>query len=129
MTHGAATDAGEVADRVERDLRVVGAGLDAEVAAATLRVELIAPERGQVVAAAGRLRSARPKRSVEERSGPKPNVSVSRDGGRPTASPVSIGGAIWASLPVADRLLRCVIAAAAAVQVREQIAQVARSRS
>jgi hypothetical protein len=38
----------EVADGVERDLRVVGARLDAEVAAAAGRVELVAREGWEI---------------------------------------------------------------------------------
>ena len=42
---GAAADPGQVADRVEGDLGVVGAGLHAEVAAAFLGDELVAGQR------------------------------------------------------------------------------------
>ena len=66
----AAADPGQVADRVEGDLRVVGAGLDAEVAAAALRVELVA---GQ--AAAGR-------RSAAGRSPPRPKPVARTASGR-----------------------------------------------
>ena len=45
---GAAADAGEVADDVEGDLRIVGAGLHAEVAAAARRVERVTGQRGQI---------------------------------------------------------------------------------
>jgi len=41
-------DAGEVADGVDGDLRVVGAGLDAEVTAASMRVELVGREVRQL---------------------------------------------------------------------------------
>ena len=47
---------------------------------------------GRSTSASGR-RSARPKRSFSNREGPKPIVSVSRDGLSPSASPVSSGGA------------------------------------
>ena len=59
----AAADAGEVADGVERDLRVVGARLDAEVAAAARRVELVAGERAAARASAAGRCAASPKRS------------------------------------------------------------------
>ena len=39
---------GEVPDRVHRDLRVVGAGLDDEVAVAARRVEVVAREVGEL---------------------------------------------------------------------------------
>ena len=87
-------DPGQVAHRVHRDLRVVGAGLDAQVPAAAGRVELVAGERRQVgerlrpalgqpeaVAAVGAVNSP----------GPNPTVSVSPDGGRPSASPGVVG--------------------------------------
>src|SRR5690606_23690160 len=46
--HGAAEgDAGEVADRVDRDLRIVGTGLNAQITVALLRIEILAEERGQ----------------------------------------------------------------------------------
>ena len=71
ITHAAAADAGQVADRVEGDLRVVGAGLDAEVAAAARRVE--ARRRAAPAGRAARpaARAARPKRSSNS-DGPKP---------------------------------------------------------
>lgn len=47
---------------------------------------------GKSTSAAGR-RPSRPKRSFANSEGPKPTVSVSRDGLRPSASPVSSGGA------------------------------------
>ena len=59
----AAAEPREVAHGVERDLRVVGAGLHAEVAAAARRVErVVARTRAAAVSAAGRF-AARPKRS------------------------------------------------------------------
>ena len=45
-TPGAEPD--QVADGVHGDLRIVGAGLDAQIAAADRRVELVARERGQL---------------------------------------------------------------------------------
>ena len=76
---------GEVADRVHRDLRVVGAGLDAQVAVAS------GPGRGcRRGSAGGRCsaagcRSARPNRSLPSASrnsdGPKPKV-MRQPGGR-----------------------------------------------
>ena len=59
---------------------------------------------GRSARAAGR-RSARPKRSLPSRAeqrGPKPIVSVSRDGGRPSASPVSSGGGLAGAVDRAD---------------------------
>ena len=43
--HRAAADPGQVADRVEGDLGIVGAGLDADVAAAFERGQLVAGQR------------------------------------------------------------------------------------
>ena len=60
--HHAGAEPDEVADGVHRDLRVVRAGLDAQVAAADRRVELVAGERRQSASGAGR-RAARPNRS------------------------------------------------------------------
>ncbi len=44
---GAAGDPGQVSDRVEGDLRIVGAGLDAQVAVGAGRVELVARQRAE----------------------------------------------------------------------------------
>ena len=60
---GAEPDAGEVADRVHGDLRVVGAGLHAQVAVAARGVEVVGREVRQRLSAAGR-RSASPNRSL-----------------------------------------------------------------
>ena len=91
-------DAGQVADRVHGDLRVVGAGLDAQVAAAERRVEVVAGEVRQLDEAP-RHASARartgPCRPVSNSVGPKPKVRVRPDAGRPSASPVSSGGASY----------------------------------
>ena len=84
-------DPGQVADRVHRDLRVVGAGLHREVAAAAAPGRACRRERGRSASAAGRL-AARPNRS-SNRAGPKPMVRVRLAASRPTASPVSDGGA------------------------------------
>ena len=46
--HHARAEADQVADGVHGDLRIVRAGLDAEVAAADRRVELVAGEGGQL---------------------------------------------------------------------------------
>ena len=93
---GAEADPRQVADRVHRDLRVVGAGLHAR------SPPRAAPGRaGRRGSGAGRAarpgwRSARPKRSrpsaSRKRPGPKPKVMVSPPGGSPSASPVSSGG-------------------------------------
>ena len=81
MHHGAGALPGEVAHRVERDLRVVGARLDAEVAADERGVELVARQRWQLGEAFG-CRAARPKR-WSNNDGPKPIVMVSFAGDRP----------------------------------------------
>ena len=82
----------EVAHGVHRDLRVVRAGLDADVAAGTRRVELVAAGTpGRSASAAGR--RSRRGRACRRTCWPKPIVTVSDDGGRPSASPVSSGGA------------------------------------
>ena len=47
-------DATQVADRVHRDLRVVGAGLDAQVAAGLVGIEVVAEERRQPLENGGR---------------------------------------------------------------------------
>ena len=92
-----------VADGVEDDLRVVGAGLDAQVAVGDAPAS--APRRRgwcrTAVSAAG-IRSARPNRS-SNRLGPKPTVMVSECGPRSIASPVSNGGCSVAHRGVADR--------------------------
>ena len=74
---GAEGDPGEVADRVHRDLRVVGAGLDAQVAVAARRVEVVAREVRQpdeAAAAAGRRgrTGRRRRRRVREQRPPEP---------------------------------------------------------
>ena len=55
-----APDAQQVAHGVEGDLRVVGAGLDAQVAAAAGGIELVAGQRPERPQARGRLRDAAP---------------------------------------------------------------------
>ena len=91
----AEADAGQVADRVHGDLRVVGAGLHAQVAAGPGRVELVAREVRQVAQRRGRRSASRTGRCPRRRGtapGPKPKVIVSPAGGSPIASPVSSGG-------------------------------------
>ena len=70
--HRIATDApaepGQVADRVERDLRVVRARLDAQVAAAAVGLELVAGERRACRPARPGARPASPKPVVEQAS-------------------------------------------------------------
>lgn len=88
----AEADAGEVADGVHRDLGVVGTCLDAQVSSAACGVEIIAGELRQLDQRSG-LRRSRPKRPAANSEGPKPTVRVRRDGWRPSASPVSSGGA------------------------------------
>ena len=103
-------DPGQVADGVHRDLRVVGARLDAQVAAADAAGSSSSPGkagRSPAPPAGGRRgRSGRGPRSVN-RHGPKPKVMVSPAAARPSASPVSSGGACVApsgDRPVADRV-------------------------
>ena len=103
MHRGAARQPGEVADRVEGDLRVVRAGLHAEVAAAAGRVEIVAGQRRQRRQRGGPLR--REAEAVVEEARPE----ADRDRqiatrGRPIASPVSIGGACGLVSTGADRL-------------------------
>ncbi len=74
--HDAEPDAREVAHRVHRDLRVVGAGLDAQVAAAALAGRASSPANAGSSSSAGGRRSARPKRS-------RPSASANSD--RPDA--------------------------------------------
>ena len=64
-----APDAGQVAHGVEGDLRVVGAGLHAEVAAAARRLELVAGQRAAGLSSGGPARPGRsdPRRPVEQR--------------------------------------------------------------
>jgi hypothetical protein len=69
---------------------VVGAGLDADVVAAPGRLEAVATERGQIASAGGRW--ARSPNRPSKRDGPSPMVTVSREAGRPYASPVSARG-------------------------------------
>ena len=114
ITTRAAADPGEVADRVEGDLRVVGAGLDAEVAAASARVELVAGQRAAAARSAGGPLRRRARSGLAVRSnsvGPEAERDVSRAGGRPSASPVSSGGAAGSSLPSARRARPAVIRA------------------
>ncbi len=67
-------DPGQVADRVHRDLRIVGAGLDAQVAVGPGRVEVVGREVRQPLAApraAGRRARSGPCRLVAEQRGPE----------------------------------------------------------
>ena len=93
----AAADAREVAHGVEGDLRVVGAGLDADVAAALRRVERVVAERRQLLQRRRALRREAVAASSNS-DGPRPKVIVSRAVCSPTASPVSCGGAFGSSL-------------------------------
>ena len=79
---------------------------------------------GMSASAAGRL-SASPNRSSNS-DGPNPTVMVSRDAPRPTASPVSIGGAS-AAVSTAPIGRPFVICAAAAAQVPSSVATCWRS--
>ena len=82
----AEADPGQVADRVHRDLRVVGARLDAEVAVRALGVEHVGGEVRQRRAAPPGCRSARPKRSLPSSSrnsaGPEPEGDRQPAGGQ-----------------------------------------------
>ena len=98
---GAERGPGQVADRVHRDLRVVGAGLDDEVAVGARRVEVVGREVRQLDearrAAGPRGRTGRRARPAGPTNSerPKPNVIVRPAGGRSIASPVSSGGASY----------------------------------
>jgi hypothetical protein len=61
----APTEPGQVAHRVEGDLRVVGAGLDRQVAAAPRRLEEVAGEAGQL-GQGGRPPASQPEAIVEQ---------------------------------------------------------------
>ena len=74
------TRAGEVAHRVERDLRVVGAGLDAEVAVGARRLRGCRPGTR---AARRERRSPRGEAEPLEQRRPSPKVTVSRAGAEP----------------------------------------------
>ena len=91
-------DPGQVADRVHGDLRIVGAGLDAEVTVGPGRVEVVGREVRQPSQRRG-LPVGEPEPVLalasRNRPGPKPKVMVSPAGGRPIASPVSSGGASY----------------------------------
>ena len=71
--HRAAADPREVAHGVEGDLRVVRAGLDAEVAVAARRVELVAGQGGQV------RQRGRPVRREAEAVVEEPGAEAERD--------------------------------------------------
>ena len=75
---------------------------------------------GRSTSASGFL-SAMPNRStpsLTKNDGPKPMVSVSCDGGRPSASPVSVGGeyGFWPVAPLGNASLPWVIRSAISVQ-------------
>ena len=108
---------------MERDLGVVGAGLDADVASAPDRLEAVAAKRGQVGERRGR-RARSPNRPSKS-DGPRPIVTVSRDAGRPYASPVSTG-ADAGSPPTGPTGSPAHIRAAASDQARRSPARSAR---
>ncbi len=97
---------------MEGDLGIVGAGLHADVAAA---FELGSARRraaaGSAPAPAGR-EPCRPSSRRSKRLGPKPKVTVSREGSSPTVSPVSSGGA--SSTPLASPIICPAVISAAA---------------
>ena len=107
---GAEPDPGQVADRVHGDLRVVGAGLDAQVAVAARRGRGCRPGSAAARGAAAGCRSASPNRSLpsfSNRVGPNPKVRVRPAAFSPRASPVSVGGASYGVGGVlADRAAR-----------------------
>jgi hypothetical protein len=89
---------------VEGDLRVVGAGLDAQIAAREVDVEIVAGKVAGISSSAAGLREANPNRSSPSFSksvGPNPKVTVRRPAARSWASPVPSGGtkASWFSPP------------------------------
>ena len=94
-------DAGQVADGVEGDLGIIGAGLDAEVAVRAAGIERVSGEGGERSRAPTgdetRARSGR-RRRARRASRRTPKVIVRREAWRPTASPVSSGGALGTSL-------------------------------
>ncbi len=88
--HRAEADAGQVADGVHGDLQVVGAGLDAQVAAGAGPVQVVAGELGRVDEGLGPpVGQAEP---VEQRR-PEPDGQGQPGRLSPSASPVSSGGA------------------------------------
>ena len=91
----------QVAHGVHGDLRVVRARLDAQVAAGTGRVELVAGEPGQVDQRGRPLPGEA--RASSSSDAPTPNVRVSDAAGSPSASPVSVGGAFGVQV---DRAVR-----------------------
>ncbi len=92
-------DPREVADRVHGDLRVVGAGLDAQVAVAAARGRGCRPGSAAARAATAGCRSSRPNRSLPSFSNRRrPEAEGEGQPGRrcrPRASPVSLGGASY----------------------------------
>ena len=88
---GAIGQARKLPDGVKRDLRIIGAGLNRNVASGPRGFELVAVEFRQVDKRRRPLgRKPITVHSVlDEKPGPKPNVSVSRDGERPSAEPPS----------------------------------------
>ena len=103
--HHAEADPGQVADGVHGDLRVVGAGLDAQVAAGCAGSSASPGKRGRSAARPG-ARAARPNRScrrVGTASGRSRRSASGRTAGRPSASPVSSGGASGRPPTRADR--------------------------
>ena len=91
--HDAPAHPREVAHRMEGHDRVVGARLHADVAARQQGVEVVARQRRDV-GERRRTEARQPEAVVAtSRTGPSPTVTVSRAAGRPTASPVSSGGA------------------------------------
>ena len=120
----AAADPGQVADGVERDLRVVRARLHADVAAGAVGSSVSSAKAGSSTSAAGRLRGeAEPVLpSSTKRLGPKPIVTVRRAAavraprrcrraGRP--------GRRWPARPARPAVIR----AAAVVHVAQHVAQ------
>ena len=97
----ATADPREVANGVEGHLRIVRAGLHADVAAGDRAGSIASAGNGPNWRSDGGRMAASPNRSSPSRSnsdGPKPNVIVSRDGASPTASPVSSGGTSGSAL-------------------------------
>ena len=107
MTTSAAADAGQVADRVEGDLGVVGSRPARRGRRRCVAASSSSPGKGGIGRAAAAGGSRSPKRSSPSRSNtsaPNPKVTVRRAGSSPTVSPVSSGGATGVVVDVADQL-------------------------
>ena len=137
MRRGAEGRAGQVADRVHGDLRVVGARLHDEVAVAARGVEGVGGEvrqrrrgprgAGRRARTGPRVPSAGVPTNIDR---PKPNVIVRPAGSRSAASPVSSGGASYGPRrgPNGPAERPCVSRAAIVVQALQQRDQLVAGR-